>query len=186
MLTSPDGRELILNVMRPGDYFGELGLLTGRPRSADAIVRQAAELIAIPRQAFLDVLECEPRLARRLLETTAYRLSRTSESQNSLAFLDAQARLARVLLEMDRQNEEKGYITPAEFRRFCDQTVPLARMEKRSFLNDEPFVAEIEVAHFGPAPLKNARPSWTIYVTRSLPTLACPTCCWRPTSARTR
>lgn len=111
MLTSPDGRELILNVMRSGDYFGELGLLTGRPRSADAIVRRAAELVAIPRQAFLDALESEPRLARRLLETTAYRLSRTSESQNSLAFLDAQARLARVLLEMDRQNEEKGYIT---------------------------------------------------------------------------
>ena len=110
-LASPDGRELILNVMRPGDYFGELGLLTGQPRSADAIVRRTAELIAIPRQAFLAALESEPRLARRLLETTAYRLSRTSESQNSLAFLDAQARLARVLLEMDRQNEEKGYIT---------------------------------------------------------------------------
>jgi CRP-like cAMP-binding protein len=111
MLTSPDGREFILNVMRPGDYFGELGLLTGRTRSADAIVRRTAELVAIPRQAFLVALENEPRLARRLLETTAYRLSRTSESQNSLAFLDAQARLARVLLEMDRQNEEKGYIT---------------------------------------------------------------------------
>ena len=110
-LTSPDGRELILNVMHPGDYFGELGVLTGQPRSADAIVRKTAELIAIPRQAFLTALESEPRMARKLLETTAYRLSQTSESQNSLAFMDSQARLALVLLELDRQNEEKGYIT---------------------------------------------------------------------------
>lgn len=114
MLTSLDGRELILNVMHPGDYFGELGVLTGQPRSADAIARQKTELIAIPRQAFLTALESEPRLARRLLEATAYRLGRTSESQNSLAFLDAQARLARVLLELDSQNKERGYITVSQ------------------------------------------------------------------------
>ena len=114
MLTSLDGRELILNVMHPGDYFGELGVLTGQPRSADAIARKTAELIAIPRQAFLTALESEPRLARKLLEATAYRLGRTSESQNSLAFMDAQARLARVLLELDSLNEERGYITASQ------------------------------------------------------------------------
>lgn len=110
-LASPDGRELIINEIRPGDFFGELGLLTGQPRSADAVAHQAADLVVIPRQAFLAVLECDPRVARRLLEATATRLSRTSDSQNSLAFLDAQARLARVLLDLDSQNEERGYIT---------------------------------------------------------------------------
>jgi CRP/FNR family transcriptional regulator, cyclic AMP receptor protein len=110
-LASPDGRELIINVMQPGDFFGELGLLTGQPRSADAIVRRTAELVAIPRQAFLSALENEPGMARRLLEATATRLSRSSEFQNSLAFLDAQARLARLLLDLDSQNEERGYIT---------------------------------------------------------------------------
>ncbi len=110
-LSSPDGRELIINEMRPGDFFGELGLLTGQPRSADAVARRTTELLSIPRQAFLSALECEPILARRLLETTAGRLSRTSDFQNSLAFLDAQSRLARVLLDLDSQNEEKGYIT---------------------------------------------------------------------------
>ena len=110
-LNSPDGRELIINEMRQGDFFGELGLLTGQPRSADAVARQTAVLLSVPRQAFLAALECEPILARRLLEATAGRLSRTSDFQNALAFLDAQSRLAQVLLELDLQNEEKGYIT---------------------------------------------------------------------------
>lgn len=111
LLTSHDGRELVINSMHPGDFFGELGLLTGQPRSADALIRKSADLVVIPRQAFLAALESEPRIARRLLEVTANRLGRTSESQNSLAFLDAKARLARVLLDLDRQNEERGYIT---------------------------------------------------------------------------
>ena len=110
-LTSSDGRELVINQIQPGDFFGELGLLTGQPRSADATIRLNAELMAIPHDAFLTALECEPLLARRLLKVTAVRLSRSSDFQNSLAFLDAQARLARVLLELDEQNEELGYIT---------------------------------------------------------------------------
>jgi hypothetical protein len=58
--------------------------------------------------------------------------------------------------------EEKGYISPSDFHRFCSQTVPLARMKKMSFMNNEQLVAEIEVAHFGPASLKKVRPTWSI------------------------
>jgi CRP/FNR family transcriptional regulator, cyclic AMP receptor protein len=111
MLASPDGRELIINEMRPYDFFGELGLLTGQPRSADAFVRRDSDLLVIPRRTFLEALDSEPKLARRVLEGVATRLSRTSEFENSLAFLDAEARLARVLLELDTLNEELGYIT---------------------------------------------------------------------------
>jgi len=49
--------------------------------------------------------------------------------------------------------DSKGYISPAEFSRFCNQTVPLARMDKRVFTNNETFHAGIEMAHFGEAPL---------------------------------
>jgi len=47
----------------------------------------------------------------------------------------------------------KGYITPEAFRMFCNQTVPLARMEKRIYTNNETFRAGIEMAHFGEAPV---------------------------------
>jgi hypothetical protein len=52
--------------------------------------------------------------------------------------------------------ESKGYVTPEEFRMFCNETVPLARMQKEIFTNNESFKAEIEIAHFGASPLKRA------------------------------
>ena len=51
--------------------------------------------------------------------------------------------------------ESKGYITPEEFRMFCNSTVPLARMKGHIFKNNESFTADIEVAHFGNKPLEN-------------------------------
>lgn len=58
--------------------------------------------------------------------------------------------------------EEKGYITPEAFRRFCNTTVPLARLEKRIFTEGETMTAGIEVAHFGAQPLVGVNPSWQI------------------------
>ncbi len=58
--------------------------------------------------------------------------------------------------------DQKGYITPAEFRRFYNSTVPLARMAKRVWTSDETFQAELEVAHFGPAPMQNAVTEWKL------------------------
>ncbi|MGM0620555.1 MAG: sugar-binding domain-containing protein [Bacteroidota bacterium] len=58
--------------------------------------------------------------------------------------------------------EEKGYISPEEFRRFSTTTVPLARLEKRIFTEGETMTANIEVAHFGEHPLNEVNPSWQI------------------------
>jgi len=56
--------------------------------------------------------------------------------------------------------EEKGYVTAKEFSRFCNSTVPLARLKKRVFTADEKLEAEIEVAHFGDTPITNAVVVW--------------------------
>ncbi|WP_167619574.1 sugar-binding domain-containing protein [Maribellus sediminis] len=58
--------------------------------------------------------------------------------------------------------EEKGYITPEEYSRFCNQTVPLARLQKRIFNEGDSLLAEIEVAHFGKNPIPDANPSWKL------------------------
>ncbi len=58
--------------------------------------------------------------------------------------------------------EEKGYIRPAEYRRFCDETVLLARLAKRVWTNDETLRAEVEVAHFGARDMTNARFRWRV------------------------
>ena len=57
---------------------------------------------------------------------------------------------------------KKGYVSPAEYKRFCNSTVPLARMKKCVFTNDETFNADIEVAHYGDGPITNIIPEWKI------------------------
>jgi hypothetical protein len=56
--------------------------------------------------------------------------------------------------------ESKGYVSPAEYRRFCNTTVPLARVLKRAWTTSETFASEVEIAHFGPEPLENAAATW--------------------------
>ena len=58
--------------------------------------------------------------------------------------------------------DSKGILTPAEFRRFCAPTVPLARMKKFVWLNSETFEAEVEAAHFAEKPLANVKTSWSL------------------------
>jgi CRP-like cAMP-binding protein len=111
VLQSADGREMIINEMHSGDMFGELGILTKKPRSTSAVARTNSEILVIPKQAFLNVMDEEPNLARPMLEITASRLQMSSEREGALVFMDAQARLAHLLLELDRQEKESGYIT---------------------------------------------------------------------------
>jgi CRP/FNR family transcriptional regulator, cyclic AMP receptor protein len=111
LLESRDGRKLVINEMHSGDIFGDIGLLTRETRSSSAIARTDCELVMLTRQAFLKILDAEPLLVRRMLEMTALRLRESTERESALAFLDAQGRLARLLLQLGKQELEKGYIT---------------------------------------------------------------------------
>ncbi|WP_448700213.1 sugar-binding domain-containing protein [Mucilaginibacter sp. AW1-3] len=57
--------------------------------------------------------------------------------------------------------DEKGYITPKQFSRFCNAVVPLARIPKFVYTNNETFTAGTELYNYGPTPL-NAKTSWKI------------------------
>ena len=111
ILISIDGRELLINEMRPGECFGEVGVLTGLPRSTGSVARLNSEVLAIPGPAFIAAIDSEPKLARRMLNAIAERLRASSERESALVFLDAQARLGRVLLQLDQQHSEDGYVT---------------------------------------------------------------------------
>jgi hypothetical protein len=58
--------------------------------------------------------------------------------------------------------DPKGYVTAAEYRRFCNSTVPLARMPKRYWRTSETFTADVDIAHFGPAPLDGVTARWKL------------------------
>ncbi|MEN1785677.1 MAG: sugar-binding domain-containing protein [Bacteroidota bacterium] len=58
--------------------------------------------------------------------------------------------------------EEKGYISPEAYRRFCNTTVPLAEFSQRVFKSGDPIEVTTEVAHFGAGILSDVTPTWTI------------------------
>ena len=111
LLNSLDGREFVINEVRCGDYFGEISLITGQPRSASAITCEKSELMLIPDQAFQKVLNSQEQVVRHLLEHTAQRLSASSARESALAFLDASGRVVRILLQLDQENADKGYMS---------------------------------------------------------------------------
>lgn len=58
--------------------------------------------------------------------------------------------------------DDKGYVTAKEYSRFCNATVPLARMTKLIYQNNEKLEASVEIAHFGSTPLKHITPTWQL------------------------
>jgi CRP/FNR family cyclic AMP-dependent transcriptional regulator len=109
-LAAPDGKELVINEMRAGDFFGELSTITSKPRSTGAMAREDSELLAVSSEAFSYALHADPCLMERILETTASRLRRSSEREGALAFLDADARVARTLLDIDKKTGGEGFV----------------------------------------------------------------------------
>ncbi|HLZ10263.1 MAG TPA: Crp/Fnr family transcriptional regulator [Chloroflexota bacterium] len=99
-VNSSDGRFLALHVFGPGDVFGELALLDGGARSADAIAQEPCELMLLSRADFLRFLEGRPKVAIRLLRTLSLYIRRTNQRAAEIAFLPVPARLAQILLEL--------------------------------------------------------------------------------------
>ena len=104
--SSPGGQEVILAIMGPGEIFGEIALLDGMPRTADAIATAATELMMIRRHEFLELLESEPSLSIHLLKLICQRLRGLNEQIEDSAFLGVPARLAKRLLIMAQQGEQ--------------------------------------------------------------------------------
>jgi CRP-like cAMP-binding protein len=97
---SLDGRQMVLTVMHEGEVFGEIALLDGKDRTADASALTDCELLVVPRRPFLDLLDRRPDLCIGLLIVLCERLRRTNEQVEDLAFLDLESRIAKTLLRL--------------------------------------------------------------------------------------
>jgi CRP-like cAMP-binding protein len=97
---SADGKEVTLNVIGPGEIVGEIALLDGRPRSADAVATEDTTVVVVERKDFLPFLLRHGALVERLLVVLCDRLRRTSGALEDIALFDVPARLARVLVKL--------------------------------------------------------------------------------------
>ncbi|NOZ77823.1 MAG: Crp/Fnr family transcriptional regulator [Acidobacteria bacterium] len=107
VITSPDGKELILAVLGEGQIFGEMGLLEAAPRSASVVAATQVELLSISRSDFDQLLDQHPRISRKLLAVISQRLRRANAKMESLAYMDVAGRLARYFLDLARDHGQK-------------------------------------------------------------------------------
>jgi len=102
-LTSPEGKEAILSILKPGDVMGEMALLDGETRSATLTTMDACNFLVLWRRDFLPFLERNPHVALKLLAGISRRLRATNDMVGNLSFLNLPARLARILINLGQQ-----------------------------------------------------------------------------------
>ena len=95
-----EGKEITLNVINPGEVFGEIALLDGQPRSADAHAIEDTSLLVVERRHFMPFLASNQTLASRLLAVLCEKLRSTSMALEQIALFDLEARLARLILKL--------------------------------------------------------------------------------------
>ncbi len=97
---SSEGKELTLDIIDPGEVFGEIALLDGKPRSADATATENSTLLVLGRREVLPFLMANPDLMFRVLMVVCGRLRQSSVALEDLALFDLPGRLARVVLKL--------------------------------------------------------------------------------------
>jgi len=103
---SAEGKELILNMFGPGEFFGEIALLDGKGRTASAEAREESKLLFLGRSEFLAFLQQRHEAAARIIAFLCERLRRTTNLVEDSAFLSASTRLAKQLVALDTCSAE--------------------------------------------------------------------------------
>jgi CRP/FNR family cyclic AMP-dependent transcriptional regulator len=105
VLPSIEGEEAIIATLRSGDFFGELALLDGAPRSATAVALEASETLTLSRELLVSTLDRSPMLRDSLLAGLARELRRLTGQVEELHFLDLAGRLSSRLARLAREAE---------------------------------------------------------------------------------
>ncbi len=118
-----DGREVILSMLGPGDFFGEMALLDNEPRSATAIAAEETELLSLHRTDFQTVLTDNRSITTALIKILTGRLRRANHQISTLALLDVYGRVARVIVDMAREEGRRLRDGRIAFRRATHQEI---------------------------------------------------------------
>jgi CRP-like cAMP-binding protein len=101
---SDDGREVILSILCEGDFFGEMAILDGQTRSANAVTLEDSELLLIRREDFLKMLHDYPQVSINLIKELAHRLRKSDSQIKSLSLQNALGRVASTILRIADDN----------------------------------------------------------------------------------
>jgi CRP/FNR family cyclic AMP-dependent transcriptional regulator len=111
MMSDAEGKEVILSILGPGEFFGEMGLIDDAPRSASVVAIEPCELLCIAKRDFKKCLAENVEMAMAVMRGLVRRLREADRKIGSLALLDVYGRVARLLLDMSETVEGEKVVT---------------------------------------------------------------------------
>ena len=108
VLLGEQGQELILAILGPGSYVGEMSLLAGPPRSATIMTMETCDFIRITRDPMLELIKDHHALAMKILITLSKRVREMSEQLRSMSMFDVYGRLIRCLIRLSQHDEAQS------------------------------------------------------------------------------
>lgn len=102
-----EGKQTILATLQRGDFFGEMSILDGEPRSASVVAAQECELFMLYRKQLLEILEKVPKITLQMLITMSRRLRRSNKHINTLSMMSVYGRIADVILQLAKEHGER-------------------------------------------------------------------------------
>ncbi len=111
MMSDADGKEVILSILGPGEFFGEMGLIDDSPRSASVLAIEPCELLAISKRDFKKALAENFEMSMAVMRGLVHRLREADRKIGSLALLDVYGRVARLLLDMAETVDGQKMVT---------------------------------------------------------------------------
>jgi CRP/FNR family cyclic AMP-dependent transcriptional regulator len=111
MMSDAEGKEVILSILGPGEFFGEMGLIDDAPRSASVVSIEPCELLSIAKRDFKKCLAENFEMAQAVMRGLVRRLRDADRKIGSLALLDVYGRVARLLLDMSETVDGEKIVT---------------------------------------------------------------------------
>jgi CRP/FNR family transcriptional regulator/CRP/FNR family cyclic AMP-dependent transcriptional regulator len=102
-----EGKSAILATLKPGDFFGEMAMLDGEPRSASVIASEQCTLLMLYRKMFIDILQRYPKITIQILIEMSRRLRRANRHINTLSLMSVYGRVADVLLQLAKEQGQR-------------------------------------------------------------------------------
>jgi CRP/FNR family transcriptional regulator, cyclic AMP receptor protein len=113
-VTGPNDLEMAVKERRQGDHFGEIGLLIDEPQFVTTIASEPTVLVVIPRNEFLSRVHTEDSISRHVMKSLAHRLLLCAKHSIAYAYLDASARLAYLVIDLEKDEGGTGHIAHSQ------------------------------------------------------------------------
>lgn len=145
MMSDDEGREVILSILGPNEFFGEMGLIDDHPRSASVVAIEPCELLTLAKRDFKKCLQDNFEMAMTVMRGLVKRLREADQKIGSLALMDVYGRVARLLLEMSEIVDGQKVVTKKLAKQDIAKMIGASREMVSRVMKDLQAAGSIEV-----------------------------------------